>query len=62
MLASRDGGEESVVTSDYLVGADGVHSRIREHLGIGMGGRGSFADCVTIYFKADVKPLVGDRT
>jgi 2-polyprenyl-6-methoxyphenol hydroxylase-like FAD-dependent oxidoreductase len=61
VLASRDGGEESVVTADYLIAADGVHSRIRERLGIGMSGRGSFADCVTIYFKADVKPLLGDR-
>jgi hypothetical protein len=26
-----------------------------------MTGRGSFADCVTIYFKADVNPLMGDR-
>ena len=61
VLASRDGGEQSGVTADYLIAADGVHSRIRERLGIGMGGRGSFADCVTIYFKADVKPLLGDR-
>jgi 2-polyprenyl-6-methoxyphenol hydroxylase-like FAD-dependent oxidoreductase len=61
VLQSRDGGEESVVTADYLVAADGVHSRIRERLGIGMAGRGSFADCVTIYFRADVKPLLGNR-
>ena len=61
VLSSRDGGEESLVTCDYLVAADGVHSRIRQQLGIDMGGRGSFANCVTIYFKADVKPLLGDR-
>jgi hypothetical protein len=26
-----------------------------------MAGRGSFADCVTIYFKADLRALIGDR-
>jgi 2-polyprenyl-6-methoxyphenol hydroxylase-like FAD-dependent oxidoreductase len=61
VLASRDGGEKVAVTADYAVAADGAHSRIREQLGIAMGGRGSFADCVTIYFKSDVMPLLGDR-
>ena len=61
VVRDRDSGAEQVVISDYLVGADGAHSRIREQLGIEMDGRGSFADCVTIYFKADVKPLLGDR-
>jgi 2-polyprenyl-6-methoxyphenol hydroxylase-like FAD-dependent oxidoreductase len=62
VIRSRDDdSEEEVVVSDYLVAADGAHSRIREQLGIAMSGRGSFADCVTIYFKADVKPFLGDR-
>ena len=61
VIRSREDGTEEVVVSDYLVAADGAHSRIRERLGIGMAGRGSFADCVTIYFKADVKPFLGDR-
>jgi hypothetical protein len=49
------------VTSDYLVAADGAHSAARERLGIPMAGRGSFADCITIYFRADVSDLMGDR-
>jgi 2-polyprenyl-6-methoxyphenol hydroxylase-like FAD-dependent oxidoreductase len=61
VLRPRDGGPEQVVLSDYLVAADGAHSRVREQLGIPMAGRGSFADCVTIYFKADVSTLLGDR-
>jgi 2-polyprenyl-6-methoxyphenol hydroxylase-like FAD-dependent oxidoreductase len=61
VIRSRDDGSEEVVVSDYLVAADGAHSRIRDQLGIAMSGRGSFADCVTIYFKADVKPFLGDR-
>jgi len=61
VIRPRDGGPDEAITSDYLVAADGVHSGVREQLGIGLTGRGSFADCVTIYFKADVKGLLGDR-
>ncbi len=61
VIRPRDGGGERVVTSDYLVAADGAHSRTREQLGIPMTGRGSFADCVTIYFRADVRALMGER-
>ncbi|HEY9473377.1 MAG TPA: FAD-dependent monooxygenase [Mycobacteriales bacterium] len=61
VIRPRDGGPEQTVRSDYLVAADGAHSLIREKLGIEMLGRGSFADCVTIYFKADVREMIGDR-
>jgi 2-polyprenyl-6-methoxyphenol hydroxylase-like FAD-dependent oxidoreductase len=61
VIRPHGGGAEQVVTSDYLVAADGVHSTVREQLGIPMEGRGSFADCVTIYFRADVTALMGDR-
>lgn len=61
VLRARGGGADQVVTSDYLVAADGAHSPVRTRLGIPMTGRGSFADCITIYFKADVRHLMGDR-
>jgi 2-polyprenyl-6-methoxyphenol hydroxylase-like FAD-dependent oxidoreductase len=61
VIRPHGGGSEEVVTSDYLVAADGAHSAIREQLGILMTGHGSFADCVTIYFKADVNHLMGNR-
>jgi len=61
VIRPHGGGPEEVVISDYLVATDGAHSAVREQLGIPMTGRGSFADCVTIYFKADVNPLMGDR-
>jgi 2-polyprenyl-6-methoxyphenol hydroxylase-like FAD-dependent oxidoreductase len=61
VIRPRDGGAERTVRADYLVAADGAHSRVREHQGIDMLGRGGFADCVTIYFKADVKEMLGDR-
>src|SRR5665213_418728 len=38
-----------------------AHSSVRAQLGIGMAGRGSFADCVTIYFKADLRALINGR-
>jgi 2-polyprenyl-6-methoxyphenol hydroxylase-like FAD-dependent oxidoreductase len=61
VLRSRDGGEPQTVRTDYLVAADGAHSPVRERLGIEMRGRGEFADCVTIYFKADVREMLGGR-
>jgi 2-polyprenyl-6-methoxyphenol hydroxylase-like FAD-dependent oxidoreductase len=61
VLRPRDGGPERRVRAQYLIGADGAHSTVRGHLGIGMAGRGSFADCVTIYFKADLRALINGR-
>src|SRR5262249_3195420 len=61
VIRQHDGGPEDVVISGYLVAADGAHSAVREQLGIPMTGHGTFADCVTIYFKADVNHLMGDR-
>jgi 2-polyprenyl-6-methoxyphenol hydroxylase-like FAD-dependent oxidoreductase len=61
VIRPRDGGAEETVRADYLVAADGAHSSVRESCGIEMVGRGSFADCVTIYFRADVRALLGDR-
>jgi 2-polyprenyl-6-methoxyphenol hydroxylase-like FAD-dependent oxidoreductase len=61
VIRPRDSGTEQTVTATYLVAADGAHSTVRERLGIEMTGRGSFADCVTIYFKADIRDLIGQR-
>lgn len=61
VIRDRDTGEETSVRSKYLIGADGAHSRVRQQLGIDMLGRGDFASCITIYFRADIDALVGDR-
>ena len=61
VIRSRNGGVEETVRSDYLVAADGAHSAVRRALGIELAGRGTFADCVTIYFRADMRELIGDR-
>ncbi len=61
VIRPRDRGAEQTVRSRYLVAADGAHSPVRKALGIEVNGRGVFADCVTIYFKADVRGMLGDR-
>jgi 2-polyprenyl-6-methoxyphenol hydroxylase-like FAD-dependent oxidoreductase len=60
-IRQRDGGEPTRVRARYLVAADGAHSEVRERLGIRMAGHGSFSRSVTIYFKADVRPLLRGR-
>jgi 2-polyprenyl-6-methoxyphenol hydroxylase-like FAD-dependent oxidoreductase len=60
-IQPRDGGAEETVRARYLVAADGAHSPTRDRLGIRMLGHGTFSDSITIYFRADVRPLLGDR-
>ena len=60
-LRSRGGATEDTIRAKYLVAADGAHSVVRRQLEIGMAGRGHFADCATIYFKADLRALIGER-
>ena len=61
VVRSRDGGPERTVRARYLIAADGAHSPIRQRLGIPVLGHGSFSDSITIYFRADVRRLMGDR-
>jgi len=60
-LKSRDTGDERAVRAQYVVAADGSKSPVRERLGIPVRGHPSFSNSITIYFRADVKPLIGDR-
>jgi 2-polyprenyl-6-methoxyphenol hydroxylase-like FAD-dependent oxidoreductase len=61
LVRERDTGAERAVRSRYLIGADGSRSPVRARLGIGLGGHGTFSNSITIYFRADVRPLIGDR-
>jgi 2-polyprenyl-6-methoxyphenol hydroxylase-like FAD-dependent oxidoreductase len=47
-----DSGRERRLRSQYLVGADGAHSKVRELCGIELDGRGVFTNSITIYFHA----------
>src|SRR5215471_3280657 len=53
-----DTGEEQEIRSQYLIGTDGAHSRIRDLAGIEFDGRGVFSNSITIYFKAPLASLL----
>jgi 2-polyprenyl-6-methoxyphenol hydroxylase-like FAD-dependent oxidoreductase len=61
-LVNRGDGSEETVRARYLVAADGVRSPVRERLGIPLRGHPSFSNSITIYFRADVNELIGDRS
>jgi 2-polyprenyl-6-methoxyphenol hydroxylase-like FAD-dependent oxidoreductase len=61
IIRDRDSGNTRTVRAPYMVAADGAHSRVRDRLGIEMRGRGSFSNSVTIYFRADIAPLLRGR-
>ena len=61
LVRPRDDGADRTVRARYVVAADGSRSPVRERLGIPMLGHPTFSKSLTIYFRADVKPLIGDR-
>ena len=61
VVKSRDDGSERTVRARYLVAADGSHSPVRNALGIPLEGHGTFSNSITIYFRADVRALLGER-
>jgi 2-polyprenyl-6-methoxyphenol hydroxylase-like FAD-dependent oxidoreductase len=61
VVRARDDGDEQTVRAQYVIGADGPRSPTRERLGIGTLGHGSFSDSITIYFRADIQALLGER-
>jgi 2-polyprenyl-6-methoxyphenol hydroxylase-like FAD-dependent oxidoreductase len=54
-------GAEQTIRSQYLVGTDGAHSRVREAAGIEFDGRGVFSNSITIYFKAPLARLLAGK-
>jgi 2-polyprenyl-6-methoxyphenol hydroxylase-like FAD-dependent oxidoreductase len=61
VVRPRDGGEERRIRARYMIAADGARSPVRRALGVEVAGRGDFAECFTIYFKADVRQLLRGR-
>ena len=61
-VRDRDSGELTTIRARYLVAADGARSGVRDRLGIAQSGRGTFSKSVTIYFRADVQPLLRGRS
>jgi 2-polyprenyl-6-methoxyphenol hydroxylase-like FAD-dependent oxidoreductase len=61
-LEDRTIGQQYVIRSDYLIAADGAHSRIREALGIQSKGLGVLPEYFTfVYFRAPWHELVADH-
>ena len=58
VIRHRDTGETRQVRAQYMIAADGAHSRIREALGMRMRGHGTFSSSVTIYFRANLRGLL----
>lgn len=56
-----NGGDERELRGQYLIAADGGHSKVRELAGIPYEGRGAFSKSLTIYFTADLSPWIGDN-
>lgn len=61
VLRDRDSGNSETVRTDYLVAADGVHSPVREALGIGTSGSGLWPlYSIVVYFRAPWRKFVPD--
>jgi 2-polyprenyl-6-methoxyphenol hydroxylase-like FAD-dependent oxidoreductase len=61
VIRDRATNEETRVRAAYLIGADGNRSAVRQQLGIAMHGRGVLSRSITIYFRADIAPLMRGR-
>jgi putative polyketide hydroxylase len=61
VIRDRATKDETRVRAAYLIGADGNRSAVRQQLGIAMHGRGVLSKSITIYFRADIGPLMRGR-
>lgn len=61
VLEERKTKRKRRVHSKYVVACDGAKSAVRSYLNIKSVGEDSFETMMTIHFKADVRPVVGDR-
>jgi len=61
VIKDLESGGQRELRGQYLIAADGGHSRVREHLGIRYVGRGAFSNSVTIYFTADLSPWLSGK-
>ncbi|MDT0303937.1 FAD-dependent monooxygenase [Streptomonospora wellingtoniae] len=61
VIRDRASGAEETVHASYLLACDGIHSPVRERLGIGRSGPGILAHQAGILFRADLSAAVRDR-
>src|SRR3954467_9522442 len=60
-VSASDNSSQRLLRGQYLIAADGGHSRVRQLLGIQYEGRGAFSNSLTIYFTADLSPWIADH-
>jgi 2-polyprenyl-6-methoxyphenol hydroxylase-like FAD-dependent oxidoreductase len=60
-VRDHESGSTRELRGQYLIAADGGHSKVRELLGIPYEGRGAFSNSLTIYFTADLSPWLADK-
>ncbi|WP_431781882.1 FAD-dependent monooxygenase [Streptomyces chumphonensis] len=61
VLRDRRTGREWTVRSEYVIGADGGRSRVRESCGIALKGTEGLARAVSVWFEADLSRHCADR-
>ena len=61
VIRDRATGDEQTVRADYLVAADGIHSPIRQRLGIDADGPGPLFSTITAIVEADLNPALRGR-
>ena len=61
VVLDRSTGRESLIESDYVIGADGAESLVRESAGLTLKGHGPLTRNVSILFHADLEAVVADR-
>ncbi|MFF8596802.1 FAD-dependent monooxygenase [Streptomyces sp. NPDC015220] len=61
VLADRQTGREYTVRCDYVIGADGARSRVREQCGIALQGSEGIARVASVWFEADLSRYCEDR-
>src|SRR5512135_591953 len=60
-LVHRPSGRVQQVRAQYLIGADGAHSSVRQALGIRMSGQPVLSYYINLLFRADLSRWAGDR-
>jgi putative polyketide hydroxylase len=61
VIAGPGSGGSEQVEAEFLVGADGAHSTVRQQVGIRMDGRDDLGDYQRVEFRAPLAGVVGDR-
>ena len=60
-IVPHEGGASSTVRAEYLIGADGNDSTVRNAIGIGRDGEADMGHFVNVFHRAALGPLVRDR-